>query len=156
MRSLQSTRGLGAAGRPGRRYKVLIAKMGLDGHDRGAKVVARALRDAGFEVIYTGLRQTPQQVAVAAVQEDVDVVGVSILNGAHLHLVDKLLRSLRELGAGDVPVVVGGTIPVLDVEPLKRMGVREVFLPGTSLRSIVETVRRLAEEKRLREEGEEP
>ncbi len=157
MSSLQSTRGVeGPAGQPRRRYKVLVAKMGLDGHDRGAKVVARALRDAGFEVIYTGLRQTPQQVAIAAVQEDVDVVGVSILNGAHFHLMEKLLKHLKELGADDIPVVLGGTIPVIDVEPLKRMGVREVFLPGTSLKDIVETVRRLAEEKRRREEGEEP
>ncbi len=157
MSSLQSTRGVeGPTGQPRRRYKVLVAKMGLDGHDRGAKVVARALRDAGFEVIYTGLRQTPQQVAIAAVQEDVDVIGVSILNGAHFHLMEKLFKHLKELGADDIPVVLGGTIPVIDVEPLKRMGVREVFLPGTSLKDIVETVRRLAEEKRRREEGEEP
>ena len=138
-----------------RRYKVLVAKMGLDGHDRGAKVVARALRDAGFEVIYTGLRQTPEQVAMAAVQEDVDVIGVSILNGAHIHLMRRLLRKLEELGAEDIPVVLGGTIPVLDMEPLKEMGVRDVFLPGTSLKEIIEKVRRLAEEKRSREEAEE-
>ena len=157
MSSLQSTREAGELGPgPRRRYKVLVAKMGLDGHDRGAKVVARALRDAGFEVIYTGLRQTPQQVAIAAVQEDVDVIGVSILNGAHFHLMEKLLRHLKELGAEDIPVVLGGTIPVLDVVPLKKLGVRAVFLPGTSLRDIVETVRSLAEEKRRREEGEEP
>ncbi|MCE4610817.1 MAG: cobalamin B12-binding domain-containing protein [Desulfurococcales archaeon] len=137
-----------------RRYKVLVAKMGLDGHDRGAKVVARALRDAGFEVIYTGLRQTPEQVAMAAVQEDVDVIGVSILNGAHIHLMRRLLRKLEELGAEDIPVVLGGTIPVLDIEPLKEMGVRDVFLPGTSLKEIIEKVRRLAEEKRSREEAE--
>ena len=137
-----------------RRYKVLVAKMGLDGHDRGAKVVARALRDAGFEVIYTGLRQTPEQVAMAAVQEDVDVIGVSILNGAHIHLMRRLLRKLEELGAEDIPVVLGGTIPVLDIEPLKELGVRDVFLPGTSLKEIIEKVRRLAEEKRSREEAE--
>lgn len=153
MPSLQSTRSERLPTTRGRRFKVLVAKMGLDGHDRGAKVVARALRDAGFEVIYTGLRQTPQQVAIAAVQEDVDVIGVSILNGAHVHLMKKLLDHLKELGAEDIPVVLGGTIPVIDVEPLKRLGVREVFLPGTSLRDIVETVRRLAEEKRKREEG---
>ncbi len=133
---------------------MLVAKMGLDGHDRGAKVVARALRDAGFEVIYTGLRQTPEQVAMAAVQEDVDVIGVSILNGAHIHLMRRLLRKLEELGAEDIPVVLGGTIPVLDIEPLKEMGVRDVFLPGTSLKEIIEKVRRLAEEKRSREEAE--
>ena len=138
-----------------RRYKVLVAKMGLDGHDRGAKVVARALRDAGFEVIYTGLRQTPEQVAMAAVQEDVDVIGVSILNGAHIHLMRRLIKRLEELGAEDIPVVLGGTIPVIDIEPLKEMGVREVFLPGTSLGEIIEKVRRLAEEKRSREEAEE-
>ncbi len=148
MSSPPSTRGP-----EGRRYKVLVAKMGLDGHDRGAKVVARALRDAGFEVIYTGLRQTPEQVAMAAVQEDVDVIGVSILNGAHLHLMRRLMRKLEELGADDIPVVLGGTIPVIDIEPLKKMGVREVFLPGTSLAEIIEKVRRLAEEKRSREEG---
>ncbi len=136
----------------GRRLKVLVAKMGLDGHDRGAKVVARALRDAGFEVVYTGLRQTPEQVAMAAVQEDVDVIGVSILNGAHFHLMKRLLRRLEELGASDIPVTLGGTIPVIDVEPLKRMGVREVFLPGTSLSEIIDKVRRLAEEKRELEE----
>ena len=136
-----------------RRFKVLVAKMGLDGHDRGAKVVARALRDAGFEVIYTGLRQTPEQVAMAAVQEDVDVIGVSILNGAHIHLMKRLMRRLEELGADDIPVILGGTIPVVDIEPLMEIGVREVFLPGASLKEIIEKVRRLAEEKRAREEG---
>ncbi len=136
----------------GRRIKVLVAKMGLDGHDRGAKVVARALRDAGFEVIYTGLRQTPEQVAYAAVQEDVDVVGVSLLSGAHFPLMRRLIAKLKELGAEDIPVVLGGTIPVIDVEPLKKMGVREVFLPGTSLKEIIETIRRLAEERRARGE----
>ncbi len=135
-----------------RRYKVLVAKLGIDGHDRGAKVIARALKDAGFEVVYTGIRQTPEQVAMAAIQEDVDVIGVSILSGAHMHHMQKLLEKLRELGADDIPVVLGGTIPIPDIEPLKRMGIREVFLPGESLKRIIEIVRRLAEEKRAAEE----
>jgi len=133
------------------RYKVLVAKLGIDGHDRGAKVVARALRDAGFEVIYTGIRQTPEQVVYAAIQEDVDVIGVSLLSGAHIHHVTKLLEKLTEAGASDIPVVLGGTIPLMDVETLKKAGVKEVFLPGTSLSEIVEKVRKLAEEKRGRE-----
>jgi len=114
-------------------------------------VIARALKDAGFEVVYTGIRQTPRQVAIAAVQEDVDVIGVSILSGAHMHHVKRLMEELEAIGAGDIPVVVGGTIPIPDVEPLRRMGVRDVFLPGTSLRVIVERVRELAEEKRRKE-----
>ncbi len=128
----------------GKRVKVLVAKLGIDGHDRGAKVIARALRDAGFEVVYTGIRQTP-------VQEDVDVIGVSMLSGAHMSHMRELMKRLEELGASDIPVVLGGTIPIPDIEPLKRIGVREVFLPGTSLREIVEHVRRLAEEKRALE-----
>lgn len=136
----------------GRRYKVLVAKLGIDGHDRGAKVIARALKDAGFEVVYTGIRQTPEQVVYSAIQEDVDVIGVSILSGAHMHHMKRLMEKLREAGADDIPVVLGGTIPIPDIEPLKKMGVREVFLPGTSLKKIVETVRKLAEEKRAREE----
>jgi len=136
-----------------RRYKVLIAKMGLDGHDRGAKVIARALRDAGFEVIYTGLRQTPDQVALAAVQEDVDVIGVSILSGAHGHLMKRLLEKLREYEADDIPVLLGGSISLIEIDELKSMGIREVFLPGTSLKRIIETVGRLAEEKKSREEA---
>lgn len=135
----------------GPRYKVLVAKLGIDGHDRGAKVIARALRDAGFEVIYTGIRQTPEQVVYAAIQEDVDVIGVSLLSGAHMHHMKKLLERLREAGADDIPVVLGGTIPLPDIEPLKKMGVKEVFLPGTSLKEIVEKVRKLAEEKRAKE-----
>ena len=146
MSSPQSTSG-------GPRYKVLVAKLGIDGHDRGAKVIARALRDAGFEVIYTGIRQTPEQVVYAAIQEDVDVIGVSLLSGAHIHHMKKLLEKLREAGADDIPVVLGGTIPLPDIEPLKKMGVREIFLPGTSLKEIVEKVRRLAEEKRAKEAG---
>lgn len=132
-------------------YKVLVSKLGLDGHDRGAKVVARALKDAGFDVIYTGIRQTPEQVVEAAVQEDVDVIGVSILSGAHIHHVSRLMKLLRERGL-NVPVVVGGTIPIPDVPKLKQMGVREVFLPGSSLKGIIEVVRRLAEEKRRAEQ----
>jgi len=134
-----------------RRIKVLVAKLGIDGHDRGAKVIARALKDAGFEVVYTGIRQTPEQVALAAIQEDVDVIGVSILSGAHMHHMKKLMDRLREYGADDIPVVLGGTIPLPDIEPIKKLGVREVFLPGTSLRHIVDMVRRLAKEKRARE-----
>ena len=135
------------------RYKVLVAKLGIDGHDRGAKVIARALRDAGFEVIYTGIRQTPEQVVYAAIQEDVDVIGVSLLSGAHIPHMKKLLENLREAGADDIPVVLGGTIPLPDIEPLKKMGVKEIFLPGTSLKEIVEKVRKLAEEKRAKEAG---
>jgi len=131
-----------------RPFKVIVAKLGLDGHDRGAKVIARALKDAGFEVVYTGIRQSSEQVARAAVEEDADVIGVSILSGAHIHHVKALIEKLRELGAEDIPVVVGGTIPVVDVEELKKMGVKEVFLPGESLKKIVDLVRRLAEEKR--------
>ncbi len=132
-------------------YKVLVSKLGLDGHDRGAKVVARALKDAGFDVIYTGIRQTPEQVVEAAIQEDVDVIGVSILSGAHIHHVSRLMKLLRERGL-NVPVVVGGTIPIPDVPKLKQMGVREVFLPGSSLKEIIDVVRRLAEEKRRAEQ----
>ncbi len=132
------------------RIKVLVAKLGLDGHDRGAKVVARALRDSGFEVIYTGIRQTPEQVIEAAIQEDVDVIGVSILSGAHMTLMKRLMELLREYGAEDIPVFLGGTIPIPDIEPIKRMGVREVFLPGTSLKEIVEMVRQAGLERRKR------
>ncbi len=132
------------------RIKVLVAKLGLDGHDRGAKVVARALRDSGFEVIYTGIRQTPEQVVEAAIQEDVDVIGVSILSGAHMTLMKRLMELLREYGAEDIPVFLGGTIPIPDIEPIKRMGVREVFLPGTSLKEIVEMVRQAGLERRKR------
>jgi len=133
------------------RYKVLVAKLGIDGHDRGAKVIARALKDAGFEVVYTGIRQTPEQVVSAAIQEDVDVIGVSILSGAHMHHMKKLMEKLREAGADDIPVVLGGTIPIPDVEPLLKMGVRRVFVPGTSLKEIIEEVEKLAEEKKRRE-----
>lgn len=131
-----------------RRYRVLVAKLGLDGHDRGAKVVARALRDAGFEVIYTGIKQTPEMVARSAIQEDVDVVGISILSGAHMALVPEVLRLLREYGAEDIPVVVGGTIPWEDAEKLKAIGVSEVFFPDSPLSAIIEKIRELAERRR--------
>lgn len=116
-----------------RPYRVVVAKPGLDGHDRGAKVIARALRDAGFEVVYTGLHQTPEQVVQAAVQEDADVLGLSLLSGAHLTLVPRILQLLRDQGAGDVLVVVGGIIPEPDVPVLREMGVAEVFAPGARL-----------------------
>lgn len=117
--------------------RVLIAKPGLDGHDRGAKVVARALRDAGFEVIYTGLRQTPEQIAAAAVQEDVAAVGLSILSGAHNSLLPQVVKLLREQGAGDVVVFAGGIIPDRDIGTLKAAGIDEIFLPGTSTQDII-------------------
>jgi methylmalonyl-CoA mutase C-terminal domain/subunit len=117
--------------------RILIAKPGLDGHDRGAKVVARALRDAGYEVIYTGLRQTPEQIASAAVQEDVDAVGLSILSGAHNRLLPEIVRRLRDAGADDVLVFAGGIIPDRDIPPLKEAGVDQIFLPGTSTGEIV-------------------
>jgi len=123
-----------------RKGRVLVAKVGLDGHDRGAKVVARGLRDAGFEVVYSGLHQTPDMVAAAALQEDVDVVGVSILSGAHNTLVPEIQRLLREAGAGDVAVVVGGIIPDTDTESLKKDGVAAVFTPGTTLDDIARIV----------------
>jgi methylmalonyl-CoA mutase C-terminal domain/subunit len=127
-----------------RPIRVLIAKPGLDGHDRGAKVIARALRDAGMEVIYTGLRQTPPQIAAAAVQEDVDVVGLSILSGAHNVLVPEVIKALEERGGGSIPVVVGGIIPEKDIAALRAKGVREVFLPGTTTGDTVQAIRRLA------------
>jgi methylmalonyl-CoA mutase, C-terminal domain len=128
-----------------RRVRILVAKPGLDGHDRGAKVVARALRDAGFEVIYSGLRQTPEQIVAAAVQEDVDGIGLSVLSGAHNKLLPEVVRLLREQEADDVLVFAGGIIPAQDVVTLKGAGIDEVFLPGTSTRQIVEYLnRRLA------------
>lgn len=123
------------------RIRVLVAKPGLDGHDRGAKVIARALRDAGMEVVYTGLRQTPQMVAEAALQEDVDVIGLSILSGAHMSLVPQILKLMAENEMSDVPIFVGGIIPDEDVEALKEMGIRAVFGPGTSTVDIVDEVR---------------
>lgn len=128
----------------GRPLRVLIAKPGLDGHDRGAKVVARALRDAGMEVIYTGLRQTPEQIAAAAVQEDVDVVGISILSGAHNVLVPEVIASLLRRGSEGVSVVVGGIIPEKDIPGLTKAGVKAVFPPGTPTTAVIEAVRGLA------------
>jgi methylmalonyl-CoA mutase C-terminal domain/subunit len=121
--------------------RVLVAKPGLDGHDRGAKVIARALRDAGMEVIYTGLRQTPEMIVNAAIQEDVDCVGLSILSGAHNAIVPRITAMLREQGAGDILVVLGGTIPEQDAESLKGQGVAAIFGPGTSLESVVRFIR---------------
>ena len=124
------------------KIRVLIAKPGLDGHDRGAKVIARALRDAGMEVIYTGLRQTPEMIASAAVQEDVDVIGLSILSGAHNALCPRLMELLREKGMNDVTVLIGGIIPEGDIPGLKKTGIAEVFLPGTSTQDIVDFIRK--------------
>jgi methylmalonyl-CoA mutase C-terminal domain/subunit len=124
-----------------RKIRIVIAKVGLDGHDRGAKVIARALRDAGMEVIYTGLHQTPEQIVETAIQEDADAVGVSILSGAHMTLVPRIVDLLAERGAGDVLVVVGGTIPHDDVDALKRLGVAEVFTPGAPTSEIAEFLR---------------
>jgi methylmalonyl-CoA mutase C-terminal domain/subunit len=127
-----------------RPIRVLIAKPGLDGHDRGAKVIARALRDAGMEVIYSGLRQTPEQVVAAAIQEDVDVVGLSILSGAHNVLFPEIMKLLAEKGGEDILVLAGGIIPEKDIEPLKRIGIREIFLPGTPTQTLVEFIQREA------------
>ena len=124
-----------------RKIRVVIAKPGLDGHDRGAKIIARALRDAGMEVIYTGLHQTPEQIVETAIQEDADAVGISILSGAHMTLVPRILDGLKENGIEDVVVVVGGTIPKPDVEELKQQGVAEVFTPGAPVSEIVEFLR---------------
>jgi len=123
-----------------KKIRVLIAKPGLDGHDRGAKVIARALRDAGMEVIYTGLRQTPEMIAAAAAQEDVDVVGLSILSGAHNTLCPRLLELLREKQMADVPVIIGGIIPEADIPGLKQAGIAAIFLPGTPTQEIVEFI----------------
>jgi methylmalonyl-CoA mutase C-terminal domain/subunit len=123
------------------KIRVVVAKPGLDGHDRGAKIIARALRDAGMEVIYTGLHQTPEQIVETAIQEDADAVGISILSGAHMTLVPRILDLLRENGAEDVLVVVGGTIPNEDIDELKTLGVAEVFTPGAPTSAIVEFLR---------------
>ncbi len=126
---------------PGRKIRVVIAKAGLDGHDRGAKIIARALRDAGMEVIYTGLHQTPEQVVETAIQEDADAVGISILSGAHMTLIPRILEGLKENGVEDVLVLVGGTIPKPDVAQLKAQGVAEVFTPGAPISDIVDFLR---------------
>jgi methylmalonyl-CoA mutase, C-terminal domain len=131
-----------ASGRPAtaRKIRVVVAKPGLDGHDRGAKIIARALRDAGMEVIYTGLHQTPEQIVETAIQEDADAVGLSILSGAHMTLVPRIAELLRKEGAGDVLLIVGGTIPADDIPELKRLGVSEIFTPGAPVHEIVEFI----------------
>jgi methylmalonyl-CoA mutase C-terminal domain/subunit len=123
-----------------RRTRVIIAKPGLDGHDRGAKVIARALRDAGMEVVYTGLRQTPEQIVSAAIQEDADVIGLSILSGAHLSICARVMELLREQQADDVTVLVGGIIPEADAAALRAMGIEAVFPPGTPMQAIVDCI----------------
>jgi methylmalonyl-CoA mutase C-terminal domain/subunit len=125
---------------PERKIRVVVAKPGLDGHDRGAKIIARALRDAGMEVIYTGLHQTPEQIVETVIQEDADAVGLSILSGAHMTLVPKVVELLREQEAGDVLVTVGGTIPADDIPELKRLGVAEVFTPGAPTQDIIDFI----------------
>ena len=126
---------------PEQKIRVLVAKPGLDGHDRGAKVIARALRDAGMEVIYTGLRQTPEMIAAAALQEDVDAVGVSILSGAHNTLCPRIVKLLHEQGMNDCLVLVGGIVPQEDIPKLKELGIAGIFLPGTSTEEIVKFLR---------------
>jgi len=122
------------------KIRVVIAKPGLDGHDRGAKVIARALRDAGMEVIYTGLRQTPEQIVSAALQEDADVIGLSILSGAHMHICPRVMELLRDKGMADVLVVIGGIIPDVDIPKLEAMGVKGIFLPGTPMQHIIDFI----------------
>ncbi len=124
-----------------RKIRVLVAKPGLDGHDRGARVIARAFRDAGFEVVYTGLHQTPEQIVAAAVQEDVDLIGLSCLSGAHMHLFRRVMDLLKEKKVDDIPVIGGGIIPKRDIPKLKQLGVKEIFLPGTPLDEIIGWVR---------------
>jgi len=127
---------------PVQKIRVIIAKPGLDGHDRGAKVIARALRDAGMEVIYTGLRQTPEQIVSAALQEDADAIGLSILSGAHMHICPRVMELLREKGLNDVLVVVGGIIPDVDIPKLNAIGIEGIFLPGTPMQEIVDFITR--------------
>ncbi len=128
------------------KYRVLIGKPGLDGHDRGAKFIARALRDHGFEVIYTGIRRTPEEIAAAAVQEDVAAVGLSSLSGAHLRLFPAVVKALLAAGAGDIPVLGGGVIPDEDIETLKEAGIREIFTPGTPAEEIIQAFRAACDE----------
>lgn len=124
----------------GKKIRVLVAKPGLDGHDRGAKVVSRALRDAGFEVIYSGLRRTPEEIVNAAIQEDVQIIGLSILSGAHNVLFPQLMRLLKERGVDDIRVIAGGIIPEKDIPGLKKVGIAEIFLPGSSTKDIVQWI----------------
>jgi methylmalonyl-CoA mutase, C-terminal domain len=131
-----------ATGTPARRIRVVIAKPGLDGHDRGAKVIARALRDAGMEVVYLGLRQTPDEVVAAALQEDADVIGLSILSGAHMHIATRVMASVREKGLDDVVVLVGGIIPDADVPALEALGIAGIFPPGSPMQNIIDFIHR--------------
>jgi methylmalonyl-CoA mutase C-terminal domain/subunit len=131
-----------------KKIRVLIGKPGLDGHDRGAKVIARALRDAGMEVIYTGIRRTPQEIVESAIQEDVDVIGLSILSGAHKNLCKKIIELLKEKNA-DIPVMLGGIIPEEDITELKEIGIVEIFIPGTPLSEIIEKVKNIALERKV-------
>lgn len=133
-----------------RKHRVLIGKPGLDGHDRGAKFIARALRDAGFEVVYTGIRRTPEEIAAAAVQEDVSAVGLSSLSGAHVRLFPAVVQALRNAGAGDIPVLGGGVIPDEDMEQLKNAGISEVFTPGTPVEKIIAAFRSACEAQEAR------
>jgi methylmalonyl-CoA mutase C-terminal domain/subunit len=135
-----------------RKLRVVIAKPGLDGHDRGAKVIARALRDAGMEVIYTGLRQTPEMIAAAALQEDADVIGLSILSGAHNHIAPRLMELLKAKGLDDVLVVIGGIIPDVDIPKLKEIGVKGIFLPGTPMQDIIAFINENARLRSLKSE----
>ena len=129
------------AGTSSKKIRVVVAKPGLDGHDRGAKIIARALRDAGMEVIYTGLHQTPEQIAETVIQEDADAVGLSILSGAHMTLVPRVVDLLKDQGAEEVVVTVGGTIPAEDIPELKKLGVAEIFTPGASTQEIIDFIR---------------
>lgn len=123
-----------------KKLRVLVAKPGLDGHDRGIKIIARGFRDAGFEVVYTGLHQAPEQIVNAAIQEDVDLVGLSCLSGAHMYLFTEVVKGLREKGAGDIPVIGGGIIPAEDIPKLKEAGIKEAFLPGALIQEVVKWV----------------
>lgn len=125
-----------------RKIRILVAKPGLDGHDRGARIIARAFRDAGFEVVYTGLHQTPEQIVAAAIQEDVDLIGLSSLAGAHIHLFERVIDLLKAEGADDIAVIGGGIIPAKDIKRLKSAGIREIFSPGAPLEAIVDWVRK--------------
>ena len=136
-----------------RKIRVIIAKPGLDGHDRGAKVIARALRDAGMEVIYTGLRQTPEQIVAAALQEDADVIGLSILSGAHNHICPRVMELLKAQGLDDVLVVIGGIIPDVDIPRLKAIGIGGIFLPGTPMQDIVRFIEGHTRQQRMTSDG---
>jgi methylmalonyl-CoA mutase C-terminal domain/subunit len=140
-RKVRLSEGKGNMMNSGRKIRILVAKPGLDGHDRGARVIARAFRDAGFEVVYTGLHQTPEQIVAAALQEDVDLIGLSSLSGAHMYLFKRVLELLKANKADDVMVIGGGIIPKEDIPKLKKLGIKEIFLPGTSLDNIVGWVR---------------